>query len=165
MAVDRDDLTACYRRLEKPVYNVLYRRLWDSHQAMDVLHEAFMRVWRKRRRVEPDGLDALLWATALNLARNELRRRNRWGWLPLTGGEHAGSGNPQASAELDQRDRQLARALDQLSPDQRDVLLLSVYAGLDRQTLARVLGIPPGTVASRRHQAEQRLKTWLETDD
>lgn len=165
MAVDRDELTACYRRLEKPVYNVLYRHLWDSHMAMDVLHEAFMRVWRKRRRVDPEGLDALLWTTALNLTRNELRRRTRWGWLPLAGTEAAGSGNPQAAAELDERDRHLARALARLPADQRDALLLSVYAGLDRQTLAQVLGIPAGTVASRRHQAEQRLKTWLETDD
>lgn len=165
MAVDRDDLTACYRRLEKPVYNVLYRRLWDSHMAMDVLHEAFMRVWRKRRRIDPDGLDALLWTTALNLARNELRRRSRWGWLPLAGPGPAGPDNPLETAELDERDRRLARALDCLPADQRDVLLLSVYSGLERATLARVLDIPAGTVASRRHQAEKRLKAWLEDDD
>ena len=74
MGLDDAALHAAYRRLEKPMFNVLYRWLWDAAECMDVMHDAFLRVWSRRAQVREDGLDALLYATALNLARN----RRRW---------------------------------------------------------------------------------------
>lgn len=42
-----------------------------------------------------------------------------------------------------------------------EVVLLAEFGGMDAREIAQVLGIPEGTVASRRHTAVQRLKQWL----
>src|SRR5437868_236908 len=55
---------------------------------------------------------------------------------------------------------QLAGALAQLNPADRDTLLLVSWAGLDPAEVAQVLGIPPGTVRSRLH----RIRRWLRTN-
>ena len=42
-----------------------------------------------------------------------------------------------------------------------DVLLLAEFSGLRGAEIAQVLGIPAGTVASRKHHAMERLKALL----
>ena len=46
-----------------------------------------------------------------------------------------------------------------LNQDDRDVLLLTAWAGLDSTEVARALGIPVGTVRSRLHRVRRQLRT------
>ncbi len=78
MSLSEGTLYACYRRMEKPLYNVLYRWLWQAQDCQDTVHDAFMRIWEKRASVDETKLDNLVWMTALNLARNRLRWRALW---------------------------------------------------------------------------------------
>lgn len=54
--------------------------------------------------------------------------------------------------------RGLARGLAALSPGDRDVLLLTSWAGLDHNEVAAALGIPAGTVRSRLHRVRTALR-------
>src|SRR5580693_3034897 len=69
-----------YERMEKPMFNVVVRRLWDPHEAQDVVQEVFLRLWRNRRRVRGETVTAWLYRSALNLASNRRRvgRLRRW---------------------------------------------------------------------------------------
>jgi len=158
MTLREDALQASYRRLERALYNVLYRQLWQAQDCQDVIHDAFMRVWERRAKVDEATLDALLWTTALNLARNRLRWRKLRRHVPLEQAEavphDAGGGDFLAT-------RRLRQALRELPPASRDVLLLAEFSGLRGAEIAAVLGIPAGTVASRKHHAMERLKTLL----
>ncbi|MEO8801888.1 MAG: sigma factor, partial [Rudaea sp.] len=69
MALSEAELYACYRRMERPLYNVLYRWLWQAQDCQDLIHDAFVRVWDRRAQVDAKRLDNLVWTTALNLAR------------------------------------------------------------------------------------------------
>jgi RNA polymerase sigma-70 factor (ECF subfamily) len=117
-----------------------------------------MRVWERRAKVDEATLDALLWTTALNLARNRLRWRKLRRHVALDEAEavphDAGGGDFLAT-------RRLRRALRELPPASREVLLLAEFSGLRGAEIAAVLGIPAGTVASRRHHAMERLKALL----
>ncbi len=53
---------------------------------------------------------------------------------------------------------QLAGALAKLSEGDRDVLLLTSWAGLDSAEIAEALGIPVGTVRSRLHRVRRTLR-------
>ncbi|MEO8777998.1 MAG: RNA polymerase sigma factor [Rhodanobacter sp.] len=156
MTLRQDALYASYRRLERPLYNVLYRQLWQTEDCQDVIHDAYVRVWERRDKVEEVTLDALVWTTALNLARNRLRWRKLRRHEPL---------DDALSAETVTEDflatRRLHKALHQLPSVSRDVLLLAEFSGLRGTEIASVLGIPAGTVASRKHQAMERLKILL----
>lgn len=164
MAVEEEDLCACYRRLESPLFNVLYRWLWQRGECEDVMHDAFLRIWDGRSRVDAQRLDALVWTTALNLARNRLRWKSLWRF---------GAIDPLASADddpLHEADRHVAQrrlraALDQLPRAQREVLLLGEFGGLDLAEIAALTGVPVGTVGSRRHSARARLHELLHEEN
>ncbi|MDO1527589.1 RNA polymerase sigma factor [Fulvimonas sp. R45] len=153
-----DALYASYRRLERPLYNVLYRQLWQAEDCQDVIHDAFVRVWERRAKVDEATLDALVWTTALNLARNRLRWRRLWRQAPLDEAEAMmeGAGDTDFLAT-----RRLRQALRELPAAMRDVLLLAEFSGLRGAEIAAVLGIPAGTVASHKHHAMERLKALL----
>lgn len=157
MALREDALYASYRRLERPLFNVLYRQLWQREDCQDVIHDAFMRLWERRAKVDEATLDALIWTTALNLARNKLRWRRLWWHEPLD--------NNMPDPARDGGDflatRRLRAALCQLPAVSRDVLLLSEFTGMRGSEIAAALGIPAGTVASRKHHAMERLKLLL----
>lgn len=157
MVLREEALYASYRRLERPLFNVLYRQLWQREDCQDVIHDAFVRVWERRAKVDEATLDALVWTTALNLARNRLRWRRLWRFTPLD--EDAPDDAREAGDFL--AARRLRSAMRQLPATSRDVLLLSEFSGLRGDEIARVLGIPAGTVASRKHQAMARLKALL----
>lgn len=156
MTLDEDALYASYRRLEAPLFNVLYRQLWQREDCQDVVHDAYMRIWARRAGVNADTLDALVWTTALNLARNRLRWRRLWRHVELEE-DQAG----QATDDDFLATRRLREALRQLPPASRDVLLLSEFSGLRTDEIAAVLGIPAGTVASRKHHAMLKLRELL----
>src|SRR4051812_3845337 len=81
--LDEPALVALFTRLEKPVFNVVYRWLWNPDEARDVTQEAFMKLWAARARVDPAAVEPVLFRSALNLAANRLRARKLWQWATL----------------------------------------------------------------------------------
>ncbi|HEX6833542.1 MAG TPA: RNA polymerase sigma factor [Rudaea sp.] len=160
MALSESDLYACYRRLEKPLFNVLYRWLWHAQDCQDILHDAFLRLWDRRARIDTQRVDQLAWTTALNLARNRLRWRRLWRFGTVDVEEES-SDDPVVHAQRRERDARLRRALEALPRAQRDVLLLAEFGGLDTREIAALLRIPAGTVGSRKHQALITLRSAL----
>lgn len=159
MPIGEAELVASYRRVEQPLYNALYRMLWDAQECQDMIHDAFLRLWQRKAFVDAGGIDALAWTAALNLARNRLRWRRLRGWpvAPEEADAHAASDDPQAAAER----AGLHAALRRLPVKMLEVVLMAEFSGMGAREIAQVLGIPEGTVASRRHAAVQRLKQAL----
>src|SRR4051812_20967438 len=81
--LDHASLEALFVRLEKPVFNVVYRWLWNAEDARDVTQEAFMKLWGARARVDLATVEPLLFRAALNLAATRLRSRKLWRFLTL----------------------------------------------------------------------------------
>jgi RNA polymerase sigma-70 factor (ECF subfamily) len=164
MAIDEATLLACHARIEKPLYNVLYRRLWDAHECQDLIQDAFLALWHRRARISAESVDALAWTAALNLANNRLRWRRLRQWVALDdAGDHVDAALTPEELAAQSRVR---AALDALDARLRDVLLLSEVAGLATNEIAAVLGIAPGTVGSRKHAAVARMRALLgDADD
>jgi len=167
VALTEGALYACYQRLERPLFDVLYRMLWNRHECQDLMHDAFLRVWQRRERVDGERVDSLVWVSALNLARNRLRWHRLWRTETFDVEWPDTAPTPEQSLHRVSDQRRLHGALKLLSVAMREVLLLSEFAELSQAEIARVLRIPPGTVASRRHHALARLRQLLteESDD
>jgi RNA polymerase sigma-70 factor (ECF subfamily) len=166
MPMSETDLEALYERLEKPIYNVLYRRVWKREAARDLTQETFVRLWKMRRKVVPDTVEPLAYRIALNLATSRLRRRRILRWVPF---------DPLSTVVPDPHDteRELSRsrehvrlreAVTALPDDLRDVILLSEFTEMNYDQVGRALGIPAGTVGSRRNRALKRLRADLERE-
>jgi RNA polymerase sigma-70 factor (ECF subfamily) len=161
--LDEATLEKLFVKLEKPMFNVVYRWLWNAGDAEEVVQEAFLRVWKGRAGVDVATVEPLLYRTALNLASNRRRSARLWRWLGLddAGEEPADAGT---SEEALSRARQRARvraAIDALPERLREVVMLTEYAELSYGEIAATLGIPAGTVGSRRNAALARLAEAL----
>lgn len=157
-SVDHATWIATYRRLEKPLYNVVYRVLWDSAESQDVVQDAFLRCWRRKNDVRADGFTALLYRTALNLASNRRRRVRLWRTVDVAAIEHLAA----ESAGAEPISPAVRAAFDALPEALKHVVLLTEIAGMTYPEVAAALGVAEGTVGSRRSRALALLRERLD---
>lgn len=161
--LDEATLEKIYVKLEKRLFNVVYRSVWNDNDALEIVQDAFLRVWRARDRVDVATVEPLLYKTALNLASNKRRSSRVWRFLGL---ESAAENPSDAAAsdealETERRRARVKKAIDALPERLREVVLLAEYAELSYDEIGKTLGIPAGTVGSRRNAALARLAEEL----
>jgi RNA polymerase sigma-70 factor (ECF subfamily) len=159
-SVDKAQWVDVYRRLEKPLYNVVYRVIFDAAESQDVVQEAFLRCWRRKEDIRAEGFKALLFRTALNLASNRRRRARIWrmvGVATIDDVADEGVADAPISAPL-------RAALESLPEALRNVLLLTELAGMTYLEIAAALGVAEGTVGSRRTRALALLRERLKIE-
>jgi len=163
-SLDRRRLEDLYIRLEKPLYNVVFRWVWNREEAQDLVQEAFVRLWRMHDRVRLETVEPLIYRIALNLAANRRRAKKIRRWITLDSANHVASEKRNSAEQLESQERDLAvrLAVDALPERLRRVILLSEFSGLTYEQIGLSLGIPPGTVASRRNAAIKLLQQRLE---
>jgi RNA polymerase sigma-70 factor (ECF subfamily) len=166
------------QRYARHVYNIAYRMTGNEADARDLSQEAFLRVYRALRRVQPGApLESWLYRIVSNLYIDLLRRRPRARIESLDApidtprGEMARefpdvAANPEAVFEREHIDGEIQLALGVLSPDLRMVVVLSDIEGFAYEEIAAILRVPLGTVKSRLHRArhvlQQRLRPYVE---
>ena len=135
--------------------------------ADDLVAETFLAGLAGREGYDPARADPRTWL--YGIATNLLRRHFRQELRGLAATAKAAavvteSGSDPGDAVPGQVDAQvrlgrLALGIAGLNQDDRDVLLLTAWAGLDSTEVARALGIPVGTVRSRLHRVRRQLRT------
>ncbi len=127
------------------------------------MQKIFLRVYIKlqtfRRR---SSFKTWLYAIAINLCRNELRRRYRWG-SPKSVEEIDPGVEPGLDERLtaDERKRRLAAAVELLPPKQKAVLLLRIHEEMSFQNIAKAVGISENSAKVNFHHAVRRLQKDL----
>jgi RNA polymerase sigma-70 factor (ECF subfamily) len=123
----------------------------------DCLERALSRLHRWR-----SGSDLRAWLLTImhNLYIDQLRKAtNGPNFVSLPDDEPADSARAgaESAAVLDE----LQQALNGLSPDQREIILLVSLEGMRYQEVATILGVPEGTVMSRLYRAREKLRKAL----
>jgi RNA polymerase sigma factor (sigma-70 family) len=174
--VDRPDLgtrdpkevfARLFDEYARPLRSYLAGRV-GTHVADDLVGETFLVALRRRATYDPEQASVRSWlyGIATNLLRNHVRQEERGFRLTAKAGavEESVENHDSVVArrvDAEARMRTLAGALAKLSEQDRDVLLLTSWAGLEPSEVAVALGIPPSTVRSRLHRLRQRLQTLL----
>ncbi len=122
-----------------------------------MVQSAFLRAVKSRRRFR--GVENPV-AYMFQIARNEaLRAAKKKSGPSVTIGDrfvaYEESRVPYDDAEV------VAAALGRLAAEDRELVELKVFGGLTFQEVAVVLGLPPGTVATRYRRALESLRPWL----
>jgi RNA polymerase sigma factor (sigma-70 family) len=137
------------------------RRTQNVEDAADVAAETFAIAWRRLDDV-PDGADALPWlyVTARNALANEARRAKRRSNLIARIGsvlaEHETVVAPPDEAAL-----VAVTALRALAGEDRAVLMLAAWEGLDSADIGRTLGCSENAARVRLHRARKRLREQI----
>jgi RNA polymerase sigma-70 factor, ECF subfamily len=133
-----------------------------QEEAEDAVQEIFLDLWRSAARFDPRaGSEITFIAT---IARRRLvdarrRRQRRPQTEPiLDDATHVGRSTPP---ELGAEAAIAARALDQLRPEQRHVLILTALHGLSHEEVAQTTGMPLGTVKAHARRGLMRVREVL----
>ena len=142
-------------------FRVAFSVLRHREDAEDVAQEAFAKAHRQFRQLrDPERFTSwlvrMVWRLALDRRRGEHRRS-------LREAEHERVRQSVAADAVaaDERAEMLWKAIDSLPDKLRRVVVLASIEGHDVGAVARLLGIPQGTVKSRLFLARQRIKDQL----
>ncbi len=148
-------------RWEKRVFNYLLRLTGRPEDAMDLSQEAFLKAYQNIRKLDdPARFGPWLYRIAHNEAHSLFRKRRPETAIEDVAYQVAAERNPAPGFSMD-LSLAVTAALDRLSPDQREAVVLKVYEGFKFEEMAEVLGCPVSTVKSRLYTALDLLKTEL----
>ena len=141
--------------LVEPGLRLAYSMLGNRWEAEDAVQESIAKAWRKLHQLR-EGSPARPWFLAIvaNQCRNV--RRTRWFGLLRT------NRTPRQPEEPDLERLDLERAIERLSPGDRQAIFMYFYLDLPVDEVAHVLGISPSAARGRIYRACRRLRPGLE---
>jgi RNA polymerase sigma factor (sigma-70 family) len=170
---DRGAFDELYRRYSPTSYGLAYRLTGQQILAQDVVHDAFMALWRAPEAYDPARgafrtfFLSLVHHRAVDTVRREERMRKRTeraANLEPVVGEDVAEGVVDL-ASIGERRREVREALTTLPPEQRQVLEMAYFDGKTQATIAEELQIPLGTVKTRTLAAMRKLRRALYRED
>jgi RNA polymerase sigma-70 factor (ECF subfamily) len=147
------------------VYRLSYRLTGNVHDAEDLTHDVFIRVFRSLHSYQPGTFEGWLHRITTNLFLDKMRRKQRIRFDLLS--DDAAARLPSREIGPEQHytdthfDDDVQRALDGLTPDFRAAVVLCDIEGLSYEEIATTLGIKLGTVRSRIHRGRAQLREAL----
>ncbi len=165
----QEDLVHRHRR---SMFLLALQLLGNRDDALDVVQDAFLRFFTTLQRFDVRRpLKPWLYQIVRNRVIDLYRRRRVRRHEPLDRGDDGPvlelrdpRVDPERDAARSELRSRLWRALDELSPIQREILVLRDYQDLAYAEIAAALSIPIGTVMSRLHGARKRLRKILQDD-
>lgn len=152
------ELELAFDEHKDAVYRFTWRMTNSPAAAEDITQDVFLLLLTHPDRFDPSRgqLRSFLIGVARNLARKWLQRNGRWNELD-------GEEPVAESAEMEKREmtEAVGKAVLNLRPLQREVLLLAHYEGFSLEEIARTVGTEIGAVKARLHRARQNLKRML----
>lgn len=149
-------------RYKDRLFNVLYRMLSSEDEANDLLQETFLRVWQHKMSYDfRFAFSTWIYTIALNLARNELRRRKKIKFLDIFDFADRLAAKEEKKDTSSNLKTLLEVEMKRLPEKYKTAFLLRDVDNLSYEEIAQVLGVPLGTVKSRVNRARAILRTRL----
>jgi RNA polymerase sigma-70 factor (ECF subfamily) len=162
---DQSAFAELYDDLSPLVYGVVLKVVRDPSQSEEVAQEVFVELWRLAARYEPSRGSVRSWAAtmahrrAIDRVRSEQAARDRATRDAARAMPDHDDVVSQVESNLDQV--RVRRALDQLSPLQREAVELAWFGGHTYREVAVLLDVAEGTVKTRIRDGMIRLRDEL----
>ena len=164
------DFEVLVRRHQGAIYSFILRMVRDPEEAMDLCQEVFLKVFSSLERFDPRfRFTTWLYRIASNTAIDEIRRRRSGAVYSLDAPADEGAprevagGDPRPDEMLAARETKgrIEDALRELPDGYREVLLLRHQGERRYDEIARITGLPIGTVKNRIFRAREMLRRAL----
>ena len=161
---------------EKLVYNTVRSKISSPEDALDISQEVFIKIWRYIGRYRGDcRFSTWVYKICRNTCLDFLRRSQHYVTerMPVftdrDGDEteaelpdESAASSPERTFEKNDDIRMVREAIDALSPEQREVILLRDIEGYTYDEISEMLSIEIGTVKSRLSRARSNLRSIIE---
>lgn len=166
---DRGAFDELYRRYSSAAYGLAYRLTAQQILAQDVVHDAFLAVWRAPEAYDPARgpfrtfFLSLVHHRAVDTVRREERLRRRQERVSNLEPRHDEDVAEDVvdQAFMAERRKEVRAALETLPAEQRQVLEMAYFGGMTQVQIAQELAIPIGTVKTRTLAAMRKLRRAL----
>jgi len=165
--LDESALAAIYDSLSPELYNYACRLVGDPETAEDIVSETFFRFLRSLGAGggPKDHLRAYLYRIIHNLAVDHHRSRVERIENPDMDMQRSPSAdNPDDVVEHSLAQAQAREVLWRLTHEQRQVIMLKFFQGLNNEEIAAVIEKPVGAVKSLQHRGLKSMRRILESD-
>ena len=152
---------AFYQKHRERLFAYLMRSTGNYHLAGDILQESFTRYLEKYGQEEPNS--ALLYTIARNAVVDGYRKQGRD--TELFDEAEYSRHNPETHLLVREDYRRVLAAMQELAPEERDVLSLVVSSDLSYREIARITGTSEGNVKVRVHRARVKLRKMIKTGE
>jgi RNA polymerase sigma-70 factor (ECF subfamily) len=138
------------------VYRFIVKNIRHTEDAQDIVQSAFEKLWVNRAQVLPEKAKSYLFTVAYHQMIDHIRKSNK---MPLSD-EASIPHQPinQAQTELKEL---LMRAVNELNPTQKSLVLLKDYEGYSYQEIAEIMNLSDSQVKVYLHRARIILKNKL----
>lgn len=147
-----DEIEAVYRQDGDRLWRALYAFAGDEDVASDAVAEAFAQALRRGSAIR--DIRSWVWRSAFSLAKGDLKRGSSLLRGPM----------PEGAFHDAHPDEQLLAALQDLTPQQRAVIVLHYYVDCPVNEIARRTGINPLAVRAHLSRGRKRLRVLLGDD-
>lgn len=158
------------QRFKNPLTNYVYRFLGDYDSCVDVVQEAFVKVYRYK-----DNYSSLakfstwIYTIAGNLARTEYQRKRRRNFFSINSyGEEKetydipdNSNRPDVETDMKMKSEIIQKALLKVRDSYREAVILRDIQEMSYEEIAEILQIEVGTVKSRINRGRAELQKYL----
>ena len=165
------------QQYHRRIYNICYRFSGSSDDSADLTQEVFIKVYRTLSTFDTAKASFMTWVTTVtrNLLVDHFRKAK---YDRVTDSLEATAGNqedgltlaeklpdqaagPEARVQSQQAQRMVQEALQKLSPELREAVILRDLQDMDYKDIAQVLKVPEGTVKSRINRGRTELGKLL----
>ncbi|MFA4015659.1 MAG: hypothetical protein RUDDFDWM_000750 [Candidatus Fervidibacterota bacterium] len=155
----------------KCVYSTAYHMLYNHEDALDVVQDVFIKVFEGLRKFRRgSSLSTWIYRICINVCLDRLRRRREMLMSSLNDEEREGlielpdpSPSPEEVVEKNELKELVRNAINSLPAHMRAVVVLCDLEGLSYDEVAKILGVPVGTVKSRLNRARLSLRNMLQS--
>jgi RNA polymerase sigma-70 factor (ECF subfamily) len=171
-ADSEDALAQLYDRYARLLYSVILAIVKHPPEAQDLLQEVFVQVWNNASSFDATRGSVYAWIVtltrnrAIDRIRSKAFRERQQEEFGLDAAMYvaATTASPLDATLMNERSELVRIALEQLSPEQRQALMLAYFQGYTQSEIAEELDIPLGTVKTRVRQGLQKLHDLLTND-
>ena len=164
-AGDFSPASEIYDRYSGRIYNFAFRFLRNAEAAEDAVQEVFVKMLKHANQFHGDAkLSTWLFSITANWCRDYLRKadnKSKESDDVLVTLPSPAEYSPDRTLERRENEKLVRRALDELTPEQREAILLSRYHGLSYAEIAQIAGCSEGAVKTRVFRAMETLKKSL----
>ncbi len=163
-AGDENAFKMLIKQYEPRVASTVIGMLGNCPEAEDIGQETFIRFYNNLNSFRGDAsVGTYLTRIAINLSLNELKRRKRKSLIFFRRLSDEDFDIPDEGSETGFNDKKelVQRAIQQLEPKFRSVVVLRLMDGYSTSETANILQLPIGTVLSRLARGQQKLKDIL----
>ncbi|HPH94908.1 MAG TPA: sigma-70 family RNA polymerase sigma factor [Anaerolineaceae bacterium] len=165
---DQEAFGQLYERYVGRIYNYIYYRTGNSHEAEDLTARVFTRAMNHLPHYEDRGFpfSAWLYRIAHNLVANWHRDSSRREEVDIDKAAEIRNGDPLPEAELvqNQEVERLIRVLQRFSPERQQLVILKFVEGLSNAEIGQIMERSEGAVKSLYHRTLLALRDELERE-